>query len=176
MRLRYPPPLVVVALIAGGCGGGDDGGRPAAPAPPPSAAQTPRADAAVIRAWSDTLSRGRPGEATRFFAVPATAANGTPPIVLDTRALVRDFNASLPCGARLLRTTRRGQYTVATFRLTERPGGNCGPGAGGTAATAFRIRDGRIVEWLRVPVPPPDPRRPEPPPEPREDQDPSETV
>jgi hypothetical protein len=40
---------------------------------------------------------------------------------------------------------------VATFRLTERPGeGVCGTGVGHTARTAFRIRHGRISEWLRV--------------------------
>ena len=78
--------------------------------------------------------------------------NGTPPRLLRSRAAVRAFNESLPCGARLLSTRRRDRYTIATFRLTERVGGDCGAGVGGTAATAFRLRGGKIVEWLRVPA------------------------
>jgi len=105
--------------------------------------------------------------ATRLFGLPVIVENGTPPQVLSTRAAVRAFNESLPCGARLLSTRRRDRYTVATFRLTDRPGGACGTGAGGTAATAFRLRRGRIVEWLRVPLgagepAPPSPPRPAP--------------
>ena len=35
--------------------------------------------------------------------------------------------------------------------LTERPGpGTCGSGTGATARTAFRVKDGKITDWLRV--------------------------
>jgi SnoaL-like domain len=112
----------------------------------------PPSDAAVIRDWADTLRRGDVEGASRLFALPATVANGPPRQRLTTRAQVRAFNESLPCGARLLRTRRKGRYTVARFRLTERRGGDCGGGVGATAETAFRLRDGRIVEWLRVPT------------------------
>jgi hypothetical protein len=105
----------------------------------------------VIRRWSDTLRRGDVPGAARLFAVPATVANGTPPERLRNVGEVRAFNESLPCGARLLRTRRARGYTIATFRLTDRRGGDCGDGAGATASTAFKVRDGRIVEWLRVP-------------------------
>ena len=100
---------------------------------------------------------------TRFFGLPVIVENGTPPQLLRSRAAVRAFNESLPCGARLLSTRRRDRYTIATFRLTDRPGGACGTGAGGTAATAFRLRRGRIVEWLRVPLGPGEPAPPSPP-------------
>ena len=46
-----------------------------------------------------------------------------------------------------------GDVTTATFELTQRPGGDCGSGTGGRAATAFKIEDGHIVEWSRVAVP-----------------------
>jgi hypothetical protein len=106
----------------------------------------------VIRAWADTLRRGDVAGAATYFAVPSVVANGTPPIVLSTRAAVRAFNSSLPCGARLLRTSTSGRFTTAVFRLTERPGpGRCGAGTGETARTTFVIRDGKIDEWRRVP-------------------------
>jgi hypothetical protein len=111
-------------------------------------------DVGVIRTWADTLRAGDPDSAARFFAVPVRIANGTPPLTLHSSLAVRAFNESLPCGARLLRTRRKGRYIVATFRLTNRPGGDCGSGVGDTAATAFRLRHGKIVEWLRVPTPP----------------------
>ena len=109
-------------------------------------------DAAVIRRWSDTLRSGDVDGATRLFAVPATVANGGAPQRLTTRRAIRAFNESLPCGARLLRTRHRSGYTVATFRLTERRGGDCGEGVGAIAATAFVVHRGRIREWLRVPA------------------------
>jgi hypothetical protein len=37
------------------------------------------------------------------------------------------------------------------FVLTQRPGGNCGTGAGKTARGAVRVAHGRIVEWYRLP-------------------------
>jgi hypothetical protein len=44
-----------------------------------------------------------------------------------------------------------GGYTIATFRLTERPGGGCASGVGHSAQTAIRVRDGHIVAWYRLP-------------------------
>ena len=49
--------------------------------------------------------------------------------------------------------TERGPrgFTIAPFVLTERPGpGTCGAGVGNTTRTAFRVRGGRITDWLRV--------------------------
>jgi limonene-1,2-epoxide hydrolase len=142
--------LVLLALLAAGCGGGDE---------PRSPAQAPRAEA-VVRAWADDLRRGDVEAASARFAVPALVSNGTPETRLATRDAVRSFNESLPCGARVTRTQRHHGLVIATFTLTERPGGDCGSGVGGTARTAFEVRDGRIVRWLRVPtggdVPTPD--------------------
>ena len=45
----------------------------------------------------------------------------------------------------------RASSSIATFRLTERPGpGTCGAGTGPQAQTAFVIEDGKIAEWRRV--------------------------
>ena len=132
--------FVLLALLAAGCGGDDERRDPA-----------PRPEA-VVRAWADDLRRGDVEAASARFAVPALVANGTPETRLATRDAVRSFNESLPCGARVTRTRRHHGLVIATFRLTERPGGDCGTGAGTSARTAFEVRDGKIVRWLRVPT------------------------
>jgi hypothetical protein len=151
---RHAVALALVAsLLSAGCGdSGPEAERPAPKGPVVEGPPGRPGDAGVIRRWADTLRSGDLRGAARLFAVPATVANGEPPRSLTTADQVVAFNASLPCGARVVRTRRRGTYTVATFRLTERPGGDCGPGVGDIAATAFRLRRGKIVEWLRVPT------------------------
>jgi hypothetical protein len=106
---------------------------------------------AVIRAWADALRSGDVVRAAEFFALPSVVSNGTPPITLRTTLETRAFNRSLPCGAVLQRTYRKGRYTAAVFRLTERPGaGRCGTGTGASARTAFLVRGGKIVQWRRL--------------------------
>jgi hypothetical protein len=140
---------VTLALMLGGAGCGgknvfESDGRPAS------------SPEKVIRTWADTLRRGDVTGASKLFALPSVVSNGTPPIVLSTRAEVRAFNSSLPCGARLLRTSSSGRFTTAVFRLTERPGpGRCGSGTGQIARTTFVVRDGRIAQWRRVSDSPP---------------------
>ena len=164
MRLR---PLAIllpaVALLAGGCFGGDEKRAAGGPAwtgrrpgmsGVPSPESTPEAGAEdVIRDWADTLRRGDVEGAAEYFAVPATVANGTPPLRLKTRAEVEFFNRTLPCGAQVIATEAAPHgFVIATFRLTERPGkGRCGTGTGATARTALLVRDGHITDWLRVP-------------------------
>jgi hypothetical protein len=109
------------------------------------------ADVKVIDGWVTALRRGDVDAASKYFAIPSVAENG--PILAHIRSLddARRFNESLPCGARLVRADSAGEFTTATFRLTERPGpGVCGPGTGGIAKTSFVIRDGKIVQWRRV--------------------------
>ncbi|MBV8733731.1 MAG: hypothetical protein JO120_03005 [Solirubrobacterales bacterium] len=107
----------------------------------------------VIRAWARALTAGELEKAASYFTLPAIVENGTPPVRVTSRAQVLEFNQLLPCGARLVATVRRGVYTYATFRLTQRVGGDCGAGTGALAATAFLIRDGKIAEWRRLPNP-----------------------
>jgi hypothetical protein len=149
--------LLLASALAGCAGGGDGDRRAATPtatreAPPPPSGRVTAAEEATIRGWADALRSGDVEAAARYFALPASVANGTPPISLRTQRAVRFFNETLPCGARLEATERaeRG-FVVATFRLTERPGaGECGSGTGERAYTAFLIREGKIVQWLRV--------------------------
>ena len=160
-------PVVLAALVLAGCGGGGGGAEPKrSPAassqtrtPAPERTATPasaRSDVAAIRGWADALRGGDVEKAVSFWAIPATAANGGPPFELRTRAAVRLFNQALPCGAVLESTERRGGFVLATFRLTERPGpGECGSGTGNRVRTAFQIRRGRIVQWLRATDPAP---------------------
>ena len=120
---------------------------PAPPEPKPAA----KDDIAVITGWADALRRGDVERAVRYFAIPSVVSNGTPPIRLTSRADIRFFNRTLPCGGKVVRTEDTGAFVVATFRLTERPGrGRCGSGVGNEASTAFLIRRHRIVQWRRV--------------------------
>jgi hypothetical protein len=161
MPCRLMGALAVLAVGAAACGGGgDDGDRSRAATPTPSASASPEpessapdpADVRVVRAWADTLRAGRVRAAARYFALPSLVSNGTPPIKLETRAEAEFFNRTLPCGAELIDTEPAPHgFFIATFRLTERPGpGECGSGTGETARTAFRVRDDRITDWLRV--------------------------
>jgi hypothetical protein len=138
----------LLALALAGCGddGGDDGsGIEDTGGADPEAVE-------VIEGWSDSLREGKVVEAAEYFRIPSVAENGTPPLDLDTERKVLLFNAALPCGAELTETEQRGEYVIATFELTERPGpGECGTGVGVLARTAFRIEDGLIVEWRRAP-------------------------
>jgi hypothetical protein len=169
MMLRMPTSrwlagaLTALACGAAACGGGGDApGAAATPTPSPErAAPAPAAgpdaevdpaDVRVVRAWADTLRRGEVHAAARYFALPSLVSNGTAPIRLETRAQAVFFNRTLPCGARVIGTEPAAKgFFIATFRLTERPGaGECGSGTGGTARTAFRVRDEHITDWLRV--------------------------
>jgi hypothetical protein len=137
--------IVSLGLPAGCGGGGDDSREPEIPGgADPDAAQ-------VIDDWSRTLTEGDVEGAADYFELPSIAQNGTPAVPLETREDVIAFNESLPCGAELVKAEDDGKFTVATFELTERPGeGECGPGVGQEAKTAFVIEDGHIAEWRRV--------------------------
>jgi limonene-1,2-epoxide hydrolase len=137
---------IAIALVGCGGGGGDDSSRE-----PKIAGDADPGDVRVIDAWVTALRRGDMDTAARYFAIPSVAENG--PLLIRIKSIedARRFNESLPCGASLVRAETQGQFTTATFRLTERPGpGTCGPGTGSAAKTSFVIRDGKILEWRRV--------------------------
>ena len=151
--------LGLIALPIAGCGGrrtSSDGGTVSTPnqgSAPKVAGDADPADVRVIDGWVTTLRHGDVDAAAGYFAIPSVAENG---VLIHIRSLhdARRFNQSLPCGARLIRAETAGDFTTATFRLTERPGpGLCGTGAGQTAKTSFVIRDGKIAEWRRVGLP-----------------------
>lgn len=148
------------------------------PTPGPTGAPATADTVNVIRAWSDALRRGDVRGAARYFALPSVMINGTDTngsallITIDTSDQAEAANETLPCGAQLISTDRRGRYVNALFRLTGRPGpggSDCGGGVGQTARTNFVITHGRIVEWIRAPDDPGDnraPRAPSPQPSP----------
>lgn len=142
--MRRPLALLCLALVAGCGGGGDD----AAPAARKRAGPSPES---VVRGWAEDLRSGDVDAATARFAIPSIVANGTPEIRLETREQVEFFNSSLPCGGRVTKTTRHHGLVIATFELTERPGGHC-DGVGHSAKTAFEVKGGKITRWLRVPL------------------------
>lgn len=147
-----PARLLAAALAASlalaACGGGDGESTTTARIDLPSGHRAVR----VIDRWVRTLRKGDVRAAAGYFALPSIVQNGTPPLELKTRADAIEFNRSLPCGAVLIGTRPRGRFIAASFRLTERPGpGTCGSGVGGVARTAFLIRDGKIVQWRRLP-------------------------
>lgn len=158
----WPATLAALCLLAlPGCfGGDDDGPEPAANEPaqagggatPQIAGDADPGDVRVIDAWSDALRSGDVAAAADYFALPSVAENG-PLLRIRDRDDARLFNSSLPCGAVLVRAESEGDFTTATFHLTERPGpGLCGPGTGQDAQTSFVIEDGKIAEWRRVAV------------------------
>jgi hypothetical protein len=143
MRFRVWTSIAALACALAGCGGGED-------APEIPGGADPEA-AQVIEDWSAALREGDIEAAAEFFEVPSIAQNGTPPLELESREDVIGFNEALPCGAELVRAEDRDRFVVATFELTERPGpGECGPGVGSEARTAFVIEDGLITHWIRA--------------------------
>lgn len=164
MRARAPATalaLLLSLLALSACGGGDDDGGSAGSEQPAEQADIPGdanpEDVAVIKGWSDTLRAGDIDGAAEFFALPSVAENG-PLLRIRSRDDARLFNASLPCGAILVRAETQGAFTTATFELTERPGpGTCGSGTGERAQTSFVIEDGKITQWRRVGIGGPEP-------------------
>jgi hypothetical protein len=135
--------LGVIALSGCGSSGKEDSTTVGGGADP--------ATVKVIKGWADELRAGDVSAASERFALPSVVQNGTLPLRLTTRGQVEAFNRSLPCGARLTDAVAADRFTIATFKLTERPGpGECGSGVGETAKTAFVVRKGLITQWRRV--------------------------
>jgi hypothetical protein len=136
--------LVLAVAAIGACGEDDTPERDV-----PGGADP--ADVAVIDAWVTRLREGDVEAAAELFAIPSVAENGPALIEIEDVDDARLFNASLPCGAVLIGAETEGDFTIATFRLTERPGaGTCGSGTGAAAQTAFVVEEGLITEWRRV--------------------------
>jgi hypothetical protein len=158
MAAMKPIPILAavatsVAILAA-CGteeGSQPGNEEDGVSPPEVAGDADPKAVEVIAAWSEALRSGDIDGAAEKFAIPSVAENGPALIRIESKADARLFNRSLPCGGRLIRAEGEGDFTTATFLLTERPGpGSCGSGTGQTAEAAFVIRDGEILEWRRV--------------------------
>ena len=187
MHARAPLTVLLCSLALGACGGGDSGGDGAQeradttaqaerrqpdpvipggtleiPAKVPLKATRPGDPKAikVIRLWTEALRRSDVETASALWRVPSKVQNGTPVLTLATASDVRLFNTSLSCGAQLVSALGgRNGFTVAVFKLTDRPGADCGTGTGNRARTAILVRGGKIAEWYRLPD---DPQAPAP--------------
>jgi hypothetical protein len=139
--------VLVGAVVVAGCGSSEK--TTSKPKAPPASASGP---AGVIKGWADSLRSGNVKAAARYFALPARVSNGGGAVRLTSRDSVEAFNATLPCGAKVVSTRQIAKgFTLATFELTERPGaGTCGSGVGDTASVAIRVRKGKITDWRRA--------------------------
>jgi limonene-1,2-epoxide hydrolase len=123
---------------------------------PPQVPDRPTGPAAsesrrVINAWLRALRRGDVRKAAHYFALPSKFQNVTPVLTIDSEQERRAINESLSCGAVAIEMGAAGVYTIVTFKLTERPGGECGAGVGDKARGAIRVERGKIKEWYRLP-------------------------
>jgi hypothetical protein len=170
VRIRIALPLI--ALLAAGCGS-DTGGLNfdlrtpppyvgAAPVPPPGQKPVDRkmthSDAerfkGVIAQWAAAVRRGDATKAAGFFDLPAIIYQpGHSALQVNTPQIAEAFNASLPCGAKLLGTSPEGRYVVATFVLVRHGSARC-PGKGSLARVGFVFGDQRhprrFTEWWQV--------------------------
>lgn len=127
--------LVFAVVIVAGCGGGGT--------PDP---------ATIVESWSRAINASDDEAAANLFADGATVIQGAQSIRLSAHSQAVSFNASLPCGGKVIEESLDGDEVTATFELTERPGHRC-DGAGQTAVAVFRISDGKITLWRQLPVP-----------------------
>jgi hypothetical protein len=112
-------------------------------APPPS-------PPAIVRAWSRALNANDNEAAAALFARGARVIQPGVDVRVSPRLAVA-FNASLPCGGRILRLRREGGRVTATFLLVERPGHRC-DAPGEKAGAVFTVRHGLIVRWQQFAV------------------------
>ena len=155
---------------AAGCGGSKDPqtpprsltSRPDATPPPSDLALPPGvpdestgpaevAARRVINNWLKALRHGDIKRAAHYFALPSKFQNATPVLTVHSEEERIAINVSLPCGAVATEMGGAGVYTIVTFRLTKRRGGDCGTGVGGKARGAIRVERRKIKEWYRLP-------------------------
>jgi hypothetical protein len=124
--------LAVLAIAVGGCGGG--GNSPEE----------------VVRAWSAAVNRGDSEAAAAFFGTKVEILAGDSQAVLRTHAQSLAFNRSLGWCGPIVLLARHKDEVVAQFRLASRPSGPCEHGGRERGSVAFRVRDGKIVEFDQI--------------------------
>ena len=165
-RVRGMAILLLAALALTGCAstamlpGHHANSRPVGQDGPPA----DPAQVAVVRGWATALRAGDIRRAAGYFHLPMVFDNGQR-IQVHTLAQAEAVNVTLPCGAAVISAFREGRFIDVLFRLTARRGRGggrhaCGSGVGETARTAFLVRDGRILAWVRAPSLPGDPGHP----------------
>lgn len=128
--------VILIALALAGCGG-----------------HTSATPTQVARSWSAALDRNDNEAAGLLFADGAEIVQDGA-LTLRTHADAVRWNASLPCGGRIITLELRSKTQVlVVFVLTERPHHAC-DAPGGKAAAVFQVRNGKIVLWHQTDVPP----------------------
>jgi hypothetical protein len=113
-----------------------------APAPP---ATNPSRAEQLIQAWLAALELKDYERAASYFARGALVDQGQP-FRLATRADAITFNRGLPCRAHLTGVRRERHTALATFLLSNGPGGSCN----GSVRVRFTIRDGRFTVFHQL--------------------------
>ena len=123
-------------------------------APPAGAARlgSPAGTKKVVHAWSDRLNAYDNAGVARLFALPSVFVQGGSVLRLETRADVALWHRLLPCAGRIVSITVKGEYATAVFVLANGKHRRC-DAAGQKAAAIFRVRNGKIVSWVQIPVP-----------------------
>ena len=136
---RFPPFLlliVVFGLALAGCG------------------DKPQDPEAIVESWSQAINAGDDEAAAGLFADDAVVVQEGQRTQLTGHDEALAFNASLPCGGKIVEQSLDGDEVTATFTLTRRPGHMC-DGTGEAAVAVFRITDGKIALWHQLPTPAP---------------------
>ena len=140
--MRPAPPTAILLALAVLAGCDSSNPNPVDAKPDPLHSYKGR----VIRGWLLALERQDYEQAAYYFAPGAIIDQGHP-FRLRTPAQARDFNASLPCRADLVRLRDEGRRVLATFALHEGPGGGCS----GFVKVRYTIRKGKFTEWRQLP-------------------------
>ena len=107
---------------------------------------------AIVESWSHAVNAGDNEAAAALFADGAVVIQDGRRSTLAGADEAVAFNASLPCGGRIVEQLRAGDEVTATFTLTPRPEQTC-DGSGEPAVALFRITDGKITLWHQLPSP-----------------------
>ena len=126
----------------------------AAPSSPGAATDSVDATKRVVREWSARVNAYDNDGVARLFARPAAVAQGGAIYALRTYDEIALWHKGLPCAARIVSITVKGQDATAVFVLRNGPHRRC-DAPGGKVAAVFRISGGKIRAWAQVPVPKP---------------------
>lgn len=170
MSRRRLAPLLLAVLAVAGCG--DEGLDFSRRTPPPYIGGDPIAPAGqrlvsrqmtpddaerlkpVIADWADAVRAGDIDRASGFFTLPSIVYQaGSGALQMNSERVAAAFNASLPCGARLISTDPDGRYVVGTFLLSDVGVAEC-PNKGELAKVGFVFGDRdhpqQFSEWWQL--------------------------
>jgi ketosteroid isomerase-like protein len=126
----------------------------AAPVATAARSDSPTATKRVVRAWSARLNAYDNAGVARLFARPAVFVQGGSALRLETPGEIARWHSLLPCAGRIVSIDVDGELATAVFLLASGKHRHC-DAPGQKAAAVFRVRHGKILAWVQVPVPPP---------------------